>query len=184
MTRMEEFYKDKAILVTGGSGFIGSHLTEKLVKLQAKVTILDNFTNSTLSNLKDVLPYITIIYGDIRSLSLVRKAARNKDIIFHLAALTSVPDSILFPEFCYEINVQGTENLLKAAVENKVYSFIFSSSAAVYGSKAGKCKETDQLTPISPYGKSKLEGESLCKKYYQKYQLNCAALRFHTIKRH
>lgn len=180
MENLQNFYKNKNILVTGGAGFIGSHLCKELVKLEAKVTIIDNFSTGNLSNLKNILPQINIIYGDITNNFTCKKITKNKDIVFHLAAMTSVSQSVKNPDICYQINIQGTKNLLENCKKNKVSKFIFSSSASVYGNRTDKCKETDILNPQSPYAKSKVKGELLCKEY-SKYGIQTACLRYFNV---
>ncbi|MFH1643588.1 MAG: NAD-dependent epimerase/dehydratase family protein [bacterium] len=181
MRQLNDFYKDKKVLVTGGSGFIGSHLVEKLIEYGAKVTILDNFSNSTLNNLKKVITQINLIFGDIRSSYTCHKATKGKEIVFHTAAFVSVPKSIDNPKLCHEINFVGTKNLLNASIQNNVQTFILSSSAAVYGEKDDVCKEEDDPNPQSPYAQSKLNSENSCKEFFQKYNLNCASLRYFNV---
>lgn len=181
MINLNNFYKGKNILVTGGAGFIGSNIVQKLVKYEAKVTVLDNFTTGKLTNLKNILNKITIIYGDITNKFTCKKTTKNKDIIFHLAAMASVEQSVKSPIMCNKINVIGTKNLLEAAVKNNVTKFIFSSSSSVYGNKNNTCKETDELNPQSPYAKSKEAGEILCKKYSTEYGIQSIILRYFNV---
>ncbi len=181
MNNIKNFYENIDVLVTGGAGFIGSHIIKQLISLNAKVTVLDNFSTGNLNNLKDVISKVNIIYGDITNPFTCKKATENKKIVFHLAALTSVAYSVLYPETCYKINITGTKNILDACKINKISKFIFSSSASVYGNKNTECKETDEPNPESPYAKSKLEGEKLCFEYNQKYNLNTAILRYFNV---
>lgn len=181
MKPIETFYKNKNVLVTGGAGFIGSHLVEELVKKGAKVTILDNFSSGNINNLKNVFPYINILYGDVTNTFTCANATTNKEIVFHLAALVSVDYSIKNPSLCYAINIKGTRNLLEACKKNNVKAFIFSSSAAVYGNKNSSCKETDTPNPQSPYAISKLESEKLCKEYSEKYLISTTCLRYFNV---
>ncbi|MBD3231939.1 NAD-dependent epimerase/dehydratase family protein [Candidatus Dependentiae bacterium] len=181
MKSMEEFYKNKNVLVTGGAGFIGSHLVEKLVELNANVTILDNLATGQLKNLSSILPYINIIYGDITNHFTTIKASKNQNIIFHLAALTSVAESIQNPSLCKKINIEGTKNILEGCKKNNVVTCIFSSSSAVYGNKNEQCKESDSTNPLSPYAQSKLESEKLCQNYSKEYGINIACLRYFNV---
>lgn len=181
MKKLEAHYKDKRVLVTGGAGFIGSHLVHKLVQLGARVTVLDNLSTGTLNNLTSVLHSIHFIQGDICDTELCLQATHNQEFIFHLAAIASVPRSIQDPEECYEVNVQGTKNLLNAANANHVMHFVFSSSSAVYGNQATDCKESMNPNPQSPYAESKLIGETLCKKYTYLYGLSTACLRYFNV---
>ncbi len=181
MSKIETFYKDKNVLVTGGAGFIGSHLVEKLIDLGAHVTIIDNFSTGNLNNLSSVITQINVLYSDITSAYSCRKATHNKDIVFHLAAFISVPGSISNPDYCKKTNVEGTKNILEACKESSVKTCIFSSSAAVYGDKVDPCSEADQTQPLSPYGQSKVDGENLCKQYSQESDLNTASLRYFNV---
>ena len=181
MEQLKEQYKGKKVLVTGGSGFIGSHLVEKLIELKAKVTVLDNFTSGNLKNLKNVITQVNLIYGDIRSHYTCIKATKNQDFVFHTAALVSVPKSTKHPITCNEINVKGTENLLKASLQNNIKTFVLSSSAAIYGNKNDICSEEDKPNPQSPYAESKLQGELLCKQYSKQHNLNCVSLRYFNV---
>ncbi|MBD3273255.1 NAD-dependent epimerase/dehydratase family protein [Candidatus Dependentiae bacterium] len=181
MKNLQGFYKDKNVLVTGGAGFIGSNICKELVNLGANVTIIDNFSTGNLYNLKNILSKINIICGDITNSFSCNKITKNKDIIFHLAAFVSVADSIKNPNLCYKINIGGTKNLLNACKKNKVSKFIFSSSASVYGNRKDKCSEKDKPNPQSPYAKSKLEGEKLCKKYYKELGIQTACLRYFNV---
>lgn len=181
MKHLEAFYKGKNILVTGGAGFIGSHIAQALVGLGARVTILDNFSAGNLSNLSSVFTYINLQYADITSAYSCLQAAKNKDIVFHLAAFTSVPGSIANPDLCTKINVLGTKNILEACKDRGVKTFIYSSSAAVYGNKTEDCTETDPTNPQSPYASSKVLGEKLCKEYADAMIVSTACLRYFNV---
>lgn len=181
MEHLKNFYQDKRVLVTGGAGFIGSHLVEKLISLGAKVTVLDNFSSGSISNLKNVLTQINLIYADISQPHPCIKATQNKDLVFHTAAMVSVPQSIAFPDICYKINVEGTKNVLDGCYKNNVQTFVLSSSCAVYGDKSGPCSEEDSLKPLSPYAQSKLDGEMLCKQYYENFGINAISLRYFNV---
>lgn len=213
-------YKNKQVLVTGGAGFIGGHLVEKLVALGAQVTIIDNFSTGSLVNLETVKTKIKIITGDIcdpelaKILNLnpenfeypsIRPAGHSGclgfdfDFVFHLAAATSVPESLENPQKYHDINLTGTLNLLnlfthKLNTQNlattathtldQVYKkprFIFSSSSAVYGEKSTICDEQDLCTPTSIYGLNKLMGEQYCQIYSQLYNLPTICLRYFNV---
>ncbi|MFA5306237.1 MAG: NAD-dependent epimerase/dehydratase family protein [Candidatus Babeliales bacterium] len=181
METMQRFYEGKRVLVTGGAGFIGSHLVEKLVGLGAHVTILDNFTTGSLRNLKTVVHAINIMYADVRSSYSCFKASLEQDIVFHLAALISVPESVSNPDLCYRINIDGTQNMLEASKKNLASTFVYASSSAIYGAKDGLCDETDTPHPQSPYAISKYRGEQLCQHYTRTYGMNTAILRYFNV---
>ena len=181
MKKLEAHYKDKRVLVTGGAGFIGSHMVHKLIALGARVTVLDNLSTGNIKNLSAIINSINFVEGDICDIKLCNQITLNKDIIFHFAAMASVPLSIKNPDLCYEINVQGTKNLLQAAYLNQVMHFVFSSSSAVYGNQSAHCKENMNPNPQSPYAESKLIGETLCKKYTYLYGMSTACLRYFNV---
>lgn len=181
MEHIKQFYQNKQVLVTGGAGFIGSHLVEKLVAMGARVTVLDNMASGSLTNLKSVIGAITLLYGDVRAPYVCQKAAKNKEFIFHLAAFISVPESVKYHEYCYAVNTQGTYNLLDAAVKNGVKRFIFSSSSAIYGPRQEACSENDIPDPQSPYADSKLQSEKLCLQFAEIFGLNTTILRYFNV---
>jgi UDP-glucose 4-epimerase len=181
MDHFQEFYNNKRVLVTGGAGFIGSHLVEKLVTLGAKVTVLDNFSTGTLANIKSVAHSVSLYYADVRSSYSCLKATANQEIVFHCAAFISVPESLKHPETCTDVNVNGTECLLNACLKNGVKSFVFSSSSAVYGNKNDFCSETDPLAPETPYAHSKCGAEALCQKIAKESCMKIAILRYFNV---
>lgn len=178
---MKNFYKNKDVLVTGGAGFIGSHLTEKLIELEANVTVLDNLSTGNLQNLINVKDKINFIHGDIKDLESCITASKDIDIMFHLAAFISVPGSMANPQECMKTNVDGTFNLLESAKINNVKRFILSSSSAVYGQKQGVCKEDDECKPTSVYGYSKLINEQYCQMYSKLFNINTVCLRYFNV---
>jgi nucleoside-diphosphate-sugar epimerase len=172
----------KSYLVTGGAGFIGSHLAEELVRRGEKVRVLDSFITGKRENLAPFRNFIELIEGDIRDLENCRRALRGVGFVFHLAALTSVPGSISDPLLNHDINVNGTANLLLASSEAKVKRFVFASSAAVYGdTQTFPLKEGDEGAPLSPYALSKLIGEKYCQLFYQLYGLETVCLRYFNV---
>ncbi len=175
------FYLQKRVLVTGGAGFIGSHLVDHLVKQGACVSVLDDLSSGSMNNITNVVNDIVFIHGDITSFQTCLAATQNHSIVFHLAAITSVPDSMAQPRLCFNANLKGTYNLLEAARINRVERFMFSSSAAVYGNHENLCSEKDQCQPQSPYGISKLIGEQLCANYYQLFNLRSLCLRYFNV---
>jgi UDP-glucose 4-epimerase len=178
---LKNFYKNKNVLVTGGAGFIGSHIAEKLCQYQANVTVLDDLSTGSIKNLESFCHKINFLAHDITSFKKCLKATKKQDIVFHTAAFVSVPESIKHPAICEKINIDGTNNLLEAAKINNVKTFIFSSSASVYGNRNDICSEKDNPNPESPYAKSKLSSEKLCIEYSKKYRLNTASLRYFNV---
>ena len=178
---LHRWYKDLPVLVTGGAGFIGSHLVAELVALEATVTVLDNFKTGLEENLACVADKITCIKGDITDYATCLRATEKMAIIFHLAAEVSVPESFQNPLLYHAVNVTGTLNLLEAARINKVDRLILSSSSAVYGEQQGICSEATPTNPQSPYGTSKLLAEYYCTNYAQAYGVSTVALRYFNV---
>jgi UDP-glucose 4-epimerase len=180
--QMKSFYKDKKVLVTGGCGFIGSHLVEQLVAYGAQVTVLDNLHTGSLENIALVKDRITLYQESIESLDACLQATRNQDIIFHLAALISVAQSCIEPLSCHTVNVDGTVNILESLRINSIPALVFSSSAAVYGLHDGISQEdTTPCKPMSPYGLSKLIGEQYCEQYALQFGIHTACLRYFNV---
>lgn len=172
---------NKAI-VTGGAGFIGSHLVEQLVQRGTQVRIYDNLTSGRLSNLSSVKSDIDVIKGDIRDKDKLFSSMCKTDWVFHLAALTSVSYSVADPLLTHEINVTGTLNVLWAALKAGVSRVVIASSCAVYGEVCQSfLKETDLPKPKSPYAASKLITETLAENFYQSYGLEVICLRFFNV---
>ncbi|KKP29183.1 MAG: hypothetical protein UR12_C0013G0013 [candidate division TM6 bacterium GW2011_GWF2_30_66] len=178
---MQKFYKNLPVLVTGGAGFIGSYIVEKLVSLGAKVTIIDDLSSGNLKNLDNVAGKYNFINKSITDMDACLQATCGQKIIFHLAAFISVPESIAKPDICHKINVDGTFNILEAARINKVERLVFSSSAATYGPTTAICKEDMAPDPQSPYGTTKLIGEYYFKQYATNYNLNTVVLRYFNV---
>lgn len=174
-------YKNQRVLITGGAGFIGSHIAEKLVAQGAQITILDNLSTGSLDNLSTIVDKVTFKEGDITAVDDCLKATEHQDVIFHCAALVSVPDAEAHPNFCFETNIQGTFNILEAARINNVDRFIFSSSAAVYGPQTEPCHEGMACIPTSVYGYSKLIGELLCKQFFVRNNVKTVILRYFNV---
>jgi UDP-glucose 4-epimerase len=168
------------ILVTGGGGFIGSALVLYLVKKGDKVTVFDNFSNSEKKI--DSSEGIKVIKGDITDYNSLEKAIQNHDVVIHLAAKIDVNESILKPDETFAVNVDGTENVIKACLKNKIKNIVAISSAAVYGeSKKLPVSETSPLQPMSPYGQSKMQMEKILEEYAIKYRLNIINLRLFNV---
>lgn len=166
------------IVVTGGAGFIGSHLVAWLVEQGHTVCVLDNFSTGQRAWLQPVLPAIELIEGDITDFAAVQQAAHAAELIFHLAAMISVNESIEHPRKAYDNNVIGTLNVLEAARLQQVRRVVQMSSSAVYGdSEQFPSSEQDQPAPLSPYASSKLAAEQAGQLYTRLYGVEVVALR-------
>ena len=177
-------FKGKNVLVTGAAGFIGSNLTLELVDLGANVIGFDNLFNGRIENLKEILENrsFKFIKGDIRDFNFLLEVVEDIDIIYHMAAFTSVPQSVLMPESCNDVNVNGTLNILNAARKRDIEKIIYASSSSVYGDTPTLPKKEDmQRLPISPYGASKLACEGYMQAFYQIYGLRTIALRYFNV---
>lgn len=169
-------------LVTGGAGFIGSHITEELVKRGESVRVLDNFLTGKKENLAPFLSDIDLIEGDIRDYSQCQKAVKGIDHVLHQAALPSVPRSVSDPITSNEINITGTLNMLTASKDKEIKSFVFASSSSVYGDDQRlPKKEGNEGNPLSPYALGKLTGEQYCRIFSQLYGFNTVCLRYFNI---
>jgi UDP-glucose 4-epimerase len=170
--------QDTSVLVTGGAGFIGSHLTERLVGLGADVTVIDDLSAGARDNLAAVLDDVRFVDGDIRARDTVADCLAGVEMVFHLAANAHVPTSVERPRHDFEVNASGTQVVLEEAREAGVERVVLASSAAVYGPpESVPIDETHPLNPISPYGASKLAGEKLGMAYDDSYDLDVTALR-------
>jgi UDP-glucose 4-epimerase len=170
----------RKVLVTGGAGFIGSHLVDRLLKQGCKVIVLDNLSTGKLENLKGRLgdPGFKFVKGDVRDRRDVEEAVKDVDAVFHLAAITSVPYSVRRPNVTRQVNVEGARNLLEACLRGRVERFIYVSSCAVYGEPEYlPIDEKHPARPISPYAESKLEAERLCREFQETYGLKTTVLR-------
>ena len=169
-------------LVTGGAGFIGSHISGELLNRGEEVRVLDNFLTGKKENLAPFLADIDLIEGDIRDLEMCRKAVKGIDYILHQAALPSVPRSISDPLTSNEINITGTLNVLIAAHEHGVQNFVLASSSSVYGDDPRLPKKVGQEgIPLSPYALNKLAGEKYCQIFSQIHGLPTVSLRYFNV---
>ncbi len=170
---------NKTILVTGGAGFIGSHLVDELLSKNYKVKVLDNLSNGSLTNLKDALKftYFTFIEGDILDNTLCKKSLNGVDIVFHLACL-GVRHSLHSPYENQRVNSEGTFNILQAALNNKIRKFFYISSSEIYG-KVITFPITEEAIPepTTIYAASKLAGEVYSKAFYESFGLDVTILR-------
>jgi len=178
---ISSFYNQLPVLVTGGCGFIGSHLVKLLVCFGAHVTVIDDLSTGLLENLASVQDNITFVRGSVTDFATCMQHTAGKKVVFHLAAFISVPGSMRDPHACHQTNIIGTLNMLEAARLNGVKRFVFSSSAAVYGAYEGTCHEQLPCTPTSAYGWSKYYGELLCAEYHTLHQLSTVALRYFNV---
>lgn len=168
------------VLVTGGAGFIGSHIVERLLQDGYRVRVLDNFSTGYRDNLPST--GVELIDGDIRHLDTVFRAVEGMDVVLHQAALGSVPRSIADPLATHEVNTTGTLNLLIAARDTGVKRFIYASSSSVYGNTQHLPKEESMPPqPLSPYALSKLAGEAYCNLFHQLYGLSTISLRYFNV---
>lgn len=168
------------ILVTGGAGFIGSHLCDRYVKNGDTVLCLDNFMNGNLMNIRHLLNYrnFKLINGDIRDFDLLEKIMRDVDVVFHLAAQIHVDRSIIEPKLTYEINVLGTQNILEVARMYDVEKVIHASTSEVYGSaQYVPMDENHPLNAPHPYGASKIAADRMCYAYIETYGMNICIMR-------
>ncbi len=169
-------------IVTGGAGFIGSHLSERLVSLGHKVIIIDNFSIGKKSNIKSIKSKVKIVDLDIRDYDSIYKYFKNVDNVFHLAALADIVPSIENPSSYFSSNVQGTFNVLKASQENKVKRFLYSASSSCYGiPKNYPTSENEKISTKYPYALTKRLGEELVLHFAEIYKLNATSLRFFNV---
>jgi len=167
-------------LVTGGAGFIGSHIARTLLQQGGQVRILDNFSSGKRENLKDL--EVEILEGDLRDVSKVAQAIKGVEIIFHEAAFVSVPESMEKPQECFDVNITGTSILFDAARKAGVRRVVIASSAAVYGdSDAMPLVEETPLRQLSPYAVSKRVAEMYAELFTHQFGLEVAALRYFNV---
>jgi UDP-glucose 4-epimerase len=170
------------VLVTGGAGFIGSHIVEELLQRGDKVRVLDNFSSGRRENLEALPGKPEILEGDLREVSTVKAALRDVEVAFHLAAFISVPQSMTDPETCFAVNVGGTVNLLEAARQAGTRKVVISSSTAVYGNTTVfPTTEETPLQPLSPYAVSKQVNELYASLYTRMLNLPVTALRYFNV---
>lgn len=170
------------ILVTGGCGFIGSHLSEALVQAGHQVRVLDNLSSGQQRNLAAVADRVNVRVGDVRDAEVVSEACRGMEAVFHQAALVSVVDSVVRPRDNHDINITGTLNVLEAARQHGVRRVIMASSAAIYGNDPALPKqEAMRPAPASPYAIAKLTGEHYLQVYSQLYGMQNVALRYFNV---
>jgi UDP-N-acetylglucosamine 4-epimerase len=178
------FKKDSSFLVTGGAGFIGSNLAEKILDLGYKLRVLDNFSTGKKRNIEEFLDNsnFELMEGDIRELVTCQQACDGIDYVLHNAALGSVPRSVNDPRTTNDVNITGTLNMLIAARDNKVKKFIYASSSSVYGDEPNLPKIEDRTgKPLSPYAITKIVNELYARNFYELYKLPVIGLRYFNI---
>jgi UDP-glucose 4-epimerase len=169
-------------LVTGGAGFIGSHIVRALLAKGRRVRVLDDLSTGKRGNLDEVAAEIEFIEGDIRDVTTVERAVRGVDAVFHLAARASVPRSVKEPRAAHEVNVTGTLNLLIAARDAGVRRFVYSASSSAYGDTPVMPKTVEMRpVPLSPYAVSKLAAEHYCAVWSHVYGLQTISLRYFNV---
>lgn len=169
-------------LVTGGAGFIGSHLVTRLIQDGVQVRVLDNLVTGSLANLAHVADQFEFIRGDVRDAEVVRRAIDECDVVFHQAALASVPMSIENPIATHEACVTGTVNVLNAARLNGVRRVVYAGSSSAYGDSPVMPKKEDQVPEVlSPYAAAKLAGEYYCQSFAASYDLEVVRLRYFNV---
>lgn len=172
------------ILVTGGAGFIGSHLCDKYAKEGHTVLCLDNFMSGDLRNIRHLLDYrnFKLVKGDIRDFGLLEKVMLDIDVVFHLAAQIHVDRSYIEPKLTYDVNVMGTQNILEVARIHDAKRIIYASTSEVYGSALQvPIDENHPLNAPHPYGASKIAADRMCYAYMHTYGMNISTLRFFNI---
>jgi UDP-N-acetylglucosamine 4-epimerase len=181
---MDRLLRNKRILVTGGAGFIGSNLIESLLGSGNRVTCLDNFSTGKLSNLKDFSsnPEFTLIEGDIRSYDDCLKAVKGSEIVFHQAALGSVPRSIKDPVSTTDVNIGGFVKILFASVESGVKRFVYAASSSTYGDHPDLPKVEENIgSPLSPYAITKYTDELFAENFSKTYGIDVIGLRYFNV---
>lgn len=170
------------VLVTGGAGFIGSNLADELIRQGARVNIIDDFTTGFRENLDEIKGDFDFIEGDINDDSAVAKAIEGVEIVFHQAALPSVPRSVEDPAETHRVCVNGTVNMLIKSRDAGVKRFIYAASSSAYGDQPVLPKvETMKPDPLSPYAAAKLAGELYCRAFNNVYGLETVALRYFNV---
>jgi UDP-glucose 4-epimerase len=172
---------DQNILITGGCGFIGSHIAESLVK-ENDVILIDNLSSGKLENIKNFKGGVRFIRADVRDKISISDAFERVDIVFHEAANVFIETSIKKPDYDLEVNGLGTINVLELCRQKDIEKVIYASSSAVYGNpKYSPIDENHPISPHSPYAISKLTGEYLCRLYYELYGLKTVCLRYFNV---
>jgi UDP-glucose 4-epimerase len=171
-----------SVLVTGGAGFIGSHLAQRLCRDGHRVRVLDNLATGRLENLEEIRDEIDLIEGDVRDPEQAAAAVRGCEVVFHEAALPSVPRSVRDPQASHAANATGTVNVLVGCRDEGVRRVVFASSSSVYGSNPKLPKEEEMATmPIAPYAVGKLAAEGYCRAFFEVYGVETVSLRYFNV---
>lgn len=169
-------------LVTGGAGFIGSHIAQALLARGERVRIFDNLSTGRTSNLDALRGDVDVVRADVRDAAAVRAAMEDVDVVFHQAAIASVPESVANPAMTLDVNIVGTQNVLLAARDHGVRRVVFASSCALYGERPELPSHEALLpNPLSPYAVHKLTGEGLCSVFTRTFGLETVALRYFNV---
>lgn len=183
MSKQTSVLRSKKVLVTGGVGFIGSHIVEELVGRGVPVIALDNLSTGRVDNVKHLMEKdnFNFVHGDIRDEKILHENLEEVDVIFHEAALANVDESMEMPQIYNDVNVNGTLNLLEAARRSDVEKVVFASSSSVYGENSSPLAEDAPLDAKSPYALTKLTAERYCLLYHELYGLGTVALRYFNV---
>jgi UDP-glucose 4-epimerase len=169
-------------LVTGGAGFIGSHIAQRLVETGHEVVVLDNFFTGSRANLAPIADAVRLVEGDVRDLATVEACAAGCEVVFHEAAIVSVPFSVERPQDSHDVNIQGTLNVLQAARKARTRRVVYASSAAIYGEEPTLPKnEAMRPEPMSPYGVEKIAGEHYLATWSKLFGVETVALRYFNV---
>jgi UDP-glucose 4-epimerase len=169
-------------LVTGGAGFIGSHIVQRIVAMGERVRVFDNFSSGKRENLCGFGDKVEVIFGDLLDQGILSKAMEGVEVVFHQAALRSVPFSVENPALVNRVNVEGTVNVLIAARDARARRVVYASSSSVYGDSLELPKSEQSLPrPVSPYAVSKLAGEYYCRVFSKLYGLETVSLRYFNV---
>src|SRR5690242_20692359 len=172
----------RRFLVTGGAGFIGSHIAQALLERGERVRIFDNLSTGRANNLDMLRGEVDMVRADLRDIEAVRAAMDGVDVVFHQAAMASVPESLAAPAMTLDVNVVGTQNVLLAARDHGVQRVVFASSCALYGERPELPSHEALLpNPLSPYAVHKLTGEGLCGVFTRAFGLETVALRYFNV---
>ncbi len=176
-----EQFNDLKVVVTGGAGFMGSHLVSKLLDLGSRVTVVDNFLHGNKLEQAENSRRLTLCQGDIRDYDFMRSALAGQDLVFHLAAVVGVEYTQMSPLEVLDVGIQGTANVLKAAAAHNIKRAVVASSSEVYGDSPVVMDEEQPMSPKSTYAITKLAGEAYCEAFYQSHGLEYTCLRYFNV---